>query len=46
VALDGDPKAMGFIKPNLLDRPGFPVGEYDGFSDELGLRVLERAEYR
>jgi hypothetical protein len=37
---------MGFIKPNLLDRPGFSVSEYDGFADELGLRVLERMEYR
>jgi hypothetical protein len=46
VALDRNSKAVEFIKPDVLDRPGLSIGEYDGLADELSLRVLERVEDR
>jgi hypothetical protein len=46
VALDRNPKTVQFIKPNLLHRSGFSIGEYDGLADELSLCALKRLEYR
>jgi Endosomal/lysosomal potassium channel TMEM175 len=46
VAPDREPKAMQFVKPNLLHRPGRSVGENHGFADKFGLGFLQRAEDR
>ena len=46
VAPDRDEKAMQFVKPNALHRPGLAVGEDHGFADEVGLGLLESAEDR
>jgi hypothetical protein len=41
---DGDAHAVKFVEPNILNRPGFSVGENDGFPDELRLHVPECVE--
>jgi hypothetical protein len=46
VTPDRNPKTVALIKPNLLDRSGFSIGEYDGLANKLCVRVLKRAEYR
>jgi len=37
---------MGFVKPNVLDRPGLSIGEDHGLADQLSLGLLKRAEDR
>src|ERR1700690_384025 len=44
VSLDGNPHAVKFVQPNILNRPGFSVGENDGFPDQFRLHVPECAE--
>src|ERR1700690_526183 len=44
VSPDGNPHAVKFVQPNILNRPGFSVGENDGFSDEFGLHFPECVE--
>ncbi len=42
MAADRDQKAMQFVKPNPLHRPGPAVGEDHGFADQFGLGFLQR----
>ena len=37
---------MKFVQPDILNRPGFAVGENDGLSDEIRLPVTKRSEDR
>jgi hypothetical protein len=46
VALDRNSKAVEFIEPNVLDRPGFSIAKDDGFADKFGLSLIERVEDR
>jgi hypothetical protein len=46
VALNRDSQAVMLVKPNLLHRPGFSIGEDYGLADKLSLGLLERAEDR
>jgi len=41
VSGDGNTEAVEFIQANLFHCPGFSVGQYDAFSDKIGLRLLE-----
>jgi hypothetical protein len=34
---DGNPKAVQFIQPNVLDRASLSVGKHDGLADQFGL---------
>jgi hypothetical protein len=46
VSLDGNSHAVKFVQPNILNRPGFSVGENDGFPNEFRLHVSQRGEDR
>jgi hypothetical protein len=46
MALDRDPQAVKFVKPDILYRTSLPVREDHGLSDKLRASLLERAEYR
>jgi hypothetical protein len=46
MALDRDPQAVKFVKPDVLYRTSVSVGEDDGLSDQLRASLLERAEDR
>jgi hypothetical protein len=44
VAPDRDSKAVQFVKPNFLHRPGLTIGKDYGLADKLSLGLLERIE--
>jgi hypothetical protein len=46
MALDRDPQAVKFVKPDILYRASFTVREDHGLSDKLRASLLERAEDR
>ena len=45
MALDRDPQAVKFVKPDILNRTSLTVREDHGLSDKLRASLLERAEY-
>jgi len=45
MALDRDPQAVKFVKPDILYRTSLSVREDHGLSDKLRASLLERAEY-
>jgi hypothetical protein len=45
MALDRDPQAVKFVKPDILYRTSLSVREDHGLSDKLRAGLLERAEY-
>jgi hypothetical protein len=45
MALDRDPQAVKFVKPDILNRTSLTVREDHRLSDKLRASVLERAEY-
>ncbi len=45
MALDRDPQAVKFVKPDILYRTSLSVREDRGLSDKLRAGLLERAEY-
>jgi hypothetical protein len=45
MALDRDPQAVKFVKPDILYRTSLSVREDHGLSDKLNASLLERAEY-
>jgi hypothetical protein len=46
VTLDRDAQTMGFVKPNVLHRPGLSIHENHGLADQFSLGLPERAEDR
>src|SRR5262245_38977917 len=38
---DRNSEAMKFIQPDLFHCPGFPIRQYNAFTDKVGLRLLE-----
>ena len=46
MALDREPQAVKFVKPDILNRTSLTVREDHGLSDKLRASLLERAEYR
>lgn len=44
MALDRDSKAVKFIEPNLVDRPGLAVRQDDSFADKLGKSLVKLGE--
>jgi hypothetical protein len=45
MALDRDPQAVKFVKPDILNRTSLTVREDHGLSEKLRASLLERAEY-
>src|ERR1035437_2236744 len=45
MALDRDPQAVKFVKPDILYRTGLSVREDHGLSDKLRASLLEGAKY-
>jgi hypothetical protein len=45
MALDRDPQAVKFVKPDILYRTSLSVREDHGLSEKLNASLLERAEY-
>lgn len=43
---DGDSQAVEFIEPDVVDCPGFAVGQDDGFADDLGTSQIEFGKNR
>jgi len=46
MALDGDSQTVKLVEPNVLDRPGFSIGQDHGLTNKLKPGLLERAHNR